>query len=169
VYKIGDFSKLTQVSVKTLRYYGELGLLEPAWIDRYTGYRYYTAHQLPRLNRILALKDLGFTLEQIAQMLSEDLSQAELKGMMRLKQAELENKIQLEQGRLKRVARRLKQIEDQGSMPVYEVILKAVPPLKVIGFRRTIPAYRYLPTLFEEMHTYLSARNLSLALGQKER
>ena len=69
MFKIGDFSRLAQVSVKALRYYGKLGLLKPAWIDRYTGYRYYTAEQLPRLNRILALKDLGFSLEQIKQLL----------------------------------------------------------------------------------------------------
>jgi DNA-binding transcriptional MerR regulator len=57
--KIGDFSRLGQVTVKTLRHYGQLGLLKPAWIDRYTGYRYYSLEQLPRLNRILALKELG--------------------------------------------------------------------------------------------------------------
>ena len=86
--KIGDFSKLAQVSVKTLRYYGKLGLLEPTWIDRFTGYRYYTLDQLPRLNRILALKDLGFSLEQIKQMLREDLPAAELRGMVQIKYAE---------------------------------------------------------------------------------
>ena len=62
--KIGEFSKLAQVSIKTLRYYAELGLLTPGWVDRYTGYRYYTLQQLPRLNRILTLKELGFPLEQ---------------------------------------------------------------------------------------------------------
>ena len=106
MFKIGDYSRLAQVSVKALRYYGKLGLLKPAWIDRYTGYRYYTAEQLPRLNRILALKDLGFSLEQIKQLLSEDLPHSELRGMMRLKQAELENVIEAEQARLARVAAR---------------------------------------------------------------
>ena len=68
--KIGDFSKISQVTVKTLRYYDEIGLLKPAQIDHYTGYRYYSFDQLPRLNRILALKDLGLSLEQIAQVLA---------------------------------------------------------------------------------------------------
>ena len=71
--KIGEFSKLAQVSVKTLRYYDELGLLRPDWVDRYTGYRYYALQQLPRLNRILALRELGFSLVQIAHLLREDL------------------------------------------------------------------------------------------------
>lgn len=59
-FKIGDFSQLGQVSVRTLRLYDELNLIKPAETDKWTGYRYYTLDQLPRLNRILALKDLGF-------------------------------------------------------------------------------------------------------------
>ena len=65
--KIGEFSRLAQVSTKTLRHYDQCGLFRPAWIDRFTGYRYYTLSQLPQLNRILTLKDLGFSLEQIGQ------------------------------------------------------------------------------------------------------
>jgi len=60
--KIGEFSKLVQVPVATLRYYDQIGLLKPIEVDRYTGYRYYQMDQLPRLNRILALKDLGFAM-----------------------------------------------------------------------------------------------------------
>jgi len=63
MFKIGEFSKLSQVTVKTLRYYDEIGLLKPAEVDRFTSYRYYSVDQLPRLNRILALKDLGLSLE----------------------------------------------------------------------------------------------------------
>ena len=73
MFKIGDFSKLSQVPVKTLRYYDEIGLLKPAKVDRFTSYRQYSADQLPRLNRILALKDLGLSLAQIAQLLDGDL------------------------------------------------------------------------------------------------
>jgi predicted transcriptional regulator YdeE len=159
MFKIGDFSRLAQVSVKTLRYYSNLGLLKPAWIDRFTAYRYYTAEQLPRLNRILALKDLGFSLEQIKQLLSEDLTYAEMRGMMRLKQAELERSIQDEQARLARVAARLEQIEQEGALPAYDVVLKEVPPQQVIGIRAVVPGFRYLPPLFDELHGYLRAQN----------
>src|SRR5690348_9109071 len=62
VFKISDFSRLSQVSMRTLRYYDEIGLLKPGQVDCATGYRYYSIDQLPRLNRILALKDLGFEL-----------------------------------------------------------------------------------------------------------
>ncbi len=57
MFKIGDFSKLSRVSVKTLRYYDKLGLLKPAHVDHFTGYRYYSADQPPQLNRILALDE----------------------------------------------------------------------------------------------------------------
>src|SRR5512143_322161 len=116
MFKIGDFSKLSQVSVKALRYYDELGLLKPVEVDRFTGYRYYSADQLPRLHRILALKDLGLSLEQIAQLLDDDLPAAQLRGMLRLKQVELRAQMQEEQARLARVAARLNQIEQEGKM-----------------------------------------------------
>jgi DNA-binding transcriptional MerR regulator len=69
--KIGEFSKLSRVSVKALRHYDEIGLLRPVQVDPSTGYRFYGHEQLPRLDRILALRDLGFSLEQIGQMLEE--------------------------------------------------------------------------------------------------
>jgi DNA-binding transcriptional MerR regulator len=84
--KIGDFSKLAHVSIKTLHHYDDLGLLKPIHVDRYSGYRYYDIGQLSRLNRILALKDLGLSLEQVIELLRADLSTAEMRGMLRLKQ-----------------------------------------------------------------------------------
>ncbi|MEJ2749906.1 MAG: helix-turn-helix domain-containing protein, partial [Anaerolineae bacterium] len=107
--KIGEFAKEADVTVKTLRHYARLGLLKPAWIDRFTGYRYYAREQMPRLNRIMALKDLGFTLEQIGRILTENLTVDELRGMLRLKCAELEQRIEEEQARLARVEARLRQ------------------------------------------------------------
>ena len=68
--KIGDFSKFSRVSIKTLRYYDEIGLLKPAEVDKFTGYRYYSVDQLSRLNRIMGLKDLGLSLEEINQLLA---------------------------------------------------------------------------------------------------
>jgi predicted transcriptional regulator YdeE len=112
--KIGEFAKEADVTVKTLRHYARLGLLKPAWIDRFTGYRYYAREQMPRLNRIMALKDLGFTLEQIGRILTENLTVDELRGMLRLKCAELEQRIEEEQARLARVEARLRQIEHEG-------------------------------------------------------
>jgi DNA-binding transcriptional MerR regulator len=66
MFKIGDFSKISQVSIRSLRHYDEIGLFKPAHTDPFTGYRYYSADQLPRLNRIIALRTLGLSLEEIA-------------------------------------------------------------------------------------------------------
>ena len=160
--KIGEFSKVAQVSVKTLRHYGQLGLLKPAWIDRFTGYRYYSLDQLPRLNRILALKDLGFALDQIRLMLRENPPAAELRGMLRMKHADLERQVQAEQARLERIEARLQQIEREGRHPEYEVVFKTVPSQRVVGIRDVIPSYRDVGRLFGELYTYLQGQNVTL-------
>src|SRR5689334_16115915 len=163
MFRIGDFSRLTKVPVTALRYYDDLGLLKPSRVDRWTGYRYYSADQLPRLNRILALKDLGFALEQIARLLADDLPPAELRGMLRLKQAELQQRVRDEQDRLARVAARLQQIEEEGTMASYEVVLKQVEPQLVAGIEGTIPTAAETNTtfnrLFDQLFEYVKQQN----------
>ena len=73
MFRIGEFARFTRVSVKMLRHYDDIGLLPPAHVDRATGYRYYNVAQLPRLNRIILLRDLGFGLDEIAGLLDEDI------------------------------------------------------------------------------------------------
>jgi DNA-binding transcriptional MerR regulator len=155
VIKIGDFSKLSLVSVRMLRYYEEMGLFQPARVDPFTGYRYYSFDQLPRLNRILALKDLGLTLEQIACLLEGGLPAEQLKGMLVIKQMELQRQLEAEQGRLERVAARLRQIEQEENMSTYEVILKKGEALKVASLRKTIPQPQGVSQMFEELFTGL--------------
>jgi DNA-binding transcriptional MerR regulator len=158
MFKIGDFSKLSQVSVRTLRYYEEMGLLAPIEVDHFTSYRYYSVDQLPRLNRILALKDLGFSLEQIAQMLDEGLSPAQLRGMLRMKQAEIQQQVGEEQARLARVEARLRQIEQEGKMPTHEVVIKKIEPQLVAAIRRVIPNYGGIGQLYGELFAHLGQR-----------
>lgn len=120
--KIGDFARIARVTVKTLRHYACEGLLEPVYIDRYSGYRYYTIDQLPTLNRILALKDLGFSLAQIRQLLRETLTAEELRGMLRMKQIELRQTVECESERLQRVEERLQMIDREGSVSLSEIL-----------------------------------------------
>src|SRR5919108_2294218 len=112
MFKIGEFSRLSRVSVRMLRHYDQLGLLTPSQTDPFTGYRYYSAEQLPRLNRIIALRELGFSLEQIASMLEDDLSTEQLLGMLKLKRAEVEQQMQMEQERLTRLEGRIRQMSE---------------------------------------------------------
>ncbi len=153
--KIGEFSKIAQLPVKTLRYYAERGLLRPAWIDRFSGYRYYTLAQLPRLNRILALKDLGFSLDQIEYLLHTEMPNDELRGMLRMRHAELEQHIHAEQSRLNRIAARLDQIEREDQRPAYEVVLKPVATQRILGIRDTLFDYSEINVLFAELDSYL--------------
>jgi DNA-binding transcriptional MerR regulator len=163
--KIGDFSRLGQVSVKMLRHYAVIGLLTPARVDGESGYRYYTLDQLPRLNRILVLKELGFSLEQVARLVDEGLSTAEMQGMLRLKQAVLEQHLARDQERLRQVAERIRQIEREGTMPRHEVILKTVPPTLVASVRDTIPTYQDIGQLIGEVYGFLGPRGLSGTCG----
>lgn len=149
--KIGDFARLSQVSVVTLRHYDDMGLLKPISVDSFTGYRYYSVGQLPRLNRILALKDLGFSLGQIEQVLS-GLTVDQLRGMLKLKHAEVEQHLTEEQGRLARIANRLKQIELEDTMPNYDVVFKTVPPTLIASCTVTIPTNDQVPQYLGEAY-----------------
>ena len=152
---IGDFSKLSRVSVKTLRFYDEIGLFKALEVDRFTGYRHYSASQLPRLNRILALKDLGFSLEQIAHVLHDEPSLEQLRGMLRLRQAEIQQKMAQEQEQLARVEARLRQIEMEHTMSDYDVIVKNVEPQLVASVRGILSSYQDIGRLFGELYGYL--------------
>ena len=139
MFRIGEFAKVARVSVKTLHHYDEIDLLKPKLVHATTGYRYYSIDQLPRLNRILALRDLGFTLNHIRSVLDEGLSSSELRGMLRLKEAELLNQIQEEQERLERVKVRLRQIEREDTQYDYDMLVKPVKPLTIASARSIIP------------------------------
>ena len=157
--RIGEFAWLSQVTVETLRHYARIGLLKPVQIDRFTGYRYYALDQLPRLNRILALKDLGLSLEQIGHILYEDLSPDRIRGMLRLKQAEMEDQMQEARSRLARVEARLRQIEMEGKVPDYDVVHKTVQAQRVASKREVIPGGdaigMTIKRLFIEVATYI--------------
>ncbi|MER5812707.1 MerR family transcriptional regulator [Streptomyces sp. NPDC002033] len=131
MFTIGDFAKHGRVSVRMLRHYDALGLLRPARVDPLTGYRFYAAGQLTRLNRVIALKELGFSLEQVGALLDERVSAQELRGMLRLRRAELESAAAEAAARLARVETRLRTIENEGTMPTEEVVVKSLPPVRL--------------------------------------
>lgn len=137
--KIGDFSKLSLVSIKALRYYDERGLLKPARVDPSTGYRFYSVSQLTHLNRILALKDLGLDLSQIMQLLDQELTPDQIRGMLRLKQVELHQQLTAGQAQLRRIEVWLQTFEQEATMPTYDVVLKKVAPLRVAQARGIAP------------------------------
>src|SRR5436190_10958270 len=124
MFSIGDFARLGRVSVRMLRHYDVIGLLRPAAVDPASGYRFYRADQLRRLNRVIALKDLGFTLQQVQAILDDPVDVAELRGMLRLRRAQLEAQLAADADRLSGVEARLRMIESEGHMNTEDVIVK---------------------------------------------
>jgi DNA-binding transcriptional MerR regulator len=141
MFKIGDFSKLGQVSTRMLRHYDQMGLLKPSFTDEWTGYRYYTIDQLSRLHRLIALKDLGFSLEQIADLLNrgDTLPVPELRGMLKLRQAEITRELQEKQAQLASVEARLHHLEQEGHPFPYEIVVKSLEPQTIASIRQVVP------------------------------
>lgn len=158
LFKIGDFSRLSFVTVKTLRYYDEIGLLKPVRVDRFTGYRYYSADQLPRLNYIIALKDLGLSLDEIALLIQDNLSSSQMRDIFILKKADLQQRVVDEQKRLDRVEKLLKRIEKEGTMPEYQITIKKLDPVLIASIRETIPTYGDCGPLFGEIYKYIAKK-----------
>jgi DNA-binding transcriptional MerR regulator len=131
MFTIGDFAALGRVSVRMLRHYDSIGLLEPATVDSGSGYRFYRADQLLRLNRIIALKDLGFTLEQVRSILDDQVDVEQLRGMLRLRRAQLEAQLGADAARLTGVEARLRMIEKEGQMSTNDVVVKEIPSVRV--------------------------------------
>ncbi|MCX6596269.1 MAG: MerR family transcriptional regulator [Acidobacteria bacterium] len=156
MFGIGEFSRLARISVKTLRYYDEAQLLQPAYVARETGYRYYRASQLPRLNRILILKELGFSLEQIASALQQGVTQQELQGMLRLRRAEQQTKVEQESSRLAAIELMIEQIAREGT-PL-EVVIKESAPAWVVSVRGIVQSYPEIGRLYPEVYGQLGAR-----------
>lgn len=160
VLKIGDFSKLSRVSIKTLRYYEEMELLSPTHVDPSSGYRYYSVDLLPRLYRILVLKDLGFPLNQIGRMLDQQVQFEELRGMYLLREAEQRERVEQEQTRLEKLRERLRLIEKEMTMP-NDVLVKQAPAQWVASIRGVVPTYTSVGILFQEAWELLGPENTS--------
>lgn len=154
VLKIGEFSSLARISIRTLRHYDDIGLLSPAHVDPESGYRYYSVSQLPRLHRILVLRNLGFPLDRIAEALDEGITADVLRGMLLLRRVEQERQIQDEVDRLSRLKALLNLIEQEGRMTT-DVILKDVEQQWIVSLREKIPAYRSIGTLIGRLYELL--------------
>ncbi|MFD6357463.1 MerR family transcriptional regulator [Nocardia tengchongensis] len=158
MFIIGDFARHGRVSVRMLRHYNATGLLYPARVDLATGYRYYNAGQLARLNRIIALKDLGFTLQQVGEILDEKVTTSELRAMLRLRRAELEATMQAMSARLVQVEARLRSIESEGQMPENDVVVKSLPSVRVAELTGVAPDFDSIGLVIQPLYDELFRR-----------
>lgn len=157
MFKVGEFAQLGRVSVKMLRHYDELGLLKPARVDPDTEYRYYTAAQLPPLHRIVALRRLGFTLEQVRGLLAADLPTEQIRGMLKLKHAEIEQRLLAEQERLLGVEERIRQLEQTDRFQQYDVVIRSLAPQAIATIHASeAEVGTTIEDLFDEVETYVA-------------
>lgn len=167
MFTIGDFARHGRVSARMLRHYDAIGLLRPVRTDPFSGYRYYTAAQLARLNRVIALKDLGFTLQQVQEILDEKVSTEELRGMLVLRRAELEEAMAAAAAGLAQVEARLRSIESEGHMPTQDVIVKSIPAVRVAELTATAAGYGpehigpVISPLYDELFRRLEAAGVA--------
>jgi DNA-binding transcriptional MerR regulator len=164
MFRIGEFSKIAQVPGSLLRYYDQIGLLKPAHTDQWTGYRYYSAKQLPRLHRILALKELGLTLDQIARLVDEEVSAAEIRGMLTLRKSQIEQTVNEEKARLRHIEARLQQI-DASDQSAFDIVLKSVPDQRYLSVREILPGANEALSIMREMVQALPSRISEHVLG----
>jgi DNA-binding transcriptional MerR regulator len=158
MFRIGEFSRIAQTPISQLRYYDKIGLFQPEHIDRFTGYRYYQAAQLPDLNRILAMKELGLSLDQIHRLVVDDVSADELRGMLALKKAQVEQDLHTQLERLHHIEARLEQVEREGTLQNDDIIIKELPAQPIYSFYDTLPHLKMAAKHLMEMRKLLPSR-----------
>ena len=162
MFKIGEFSKLTQVSIRMLRYYDETGLLKPAEIDKFTNYRLYSSEQIPLLNKIIFLRDLGFNVSEIAFALNGWDGEF-ITNLLENKRLKIEQVIKAEQDKLSKIELAKKDIRQEKMTIHYNVVIKAIPSYQVFSLRRVVSDYYAEGLLWKEMSAFAEKNNISIS------
>lgn len=144
LYKIGMFAGMNRVTVKTLRYYDEQKLLEPVYVDEENGYRYYEAGQMAQLQRILALKDMGFSIDDIRRILKG----ADERALLLEKKQQILKELATLTAKLAQVESYLAKESVNLASPV---IVKELPEVIVCSMKQRIQSYDELFTLMPQM------------------
>lgn len=155
MFRIGEFSKISQVPVTMLRYWDEIDLLRPVYSNRETIYRFYTVEQLKQVNRIMALKGLGLSLDQVYGLLRDGVTASEIRGMLRLKQAEILRQTNEQPVMLDLVEARLIQIEQENELNVGDVSLRDCPPLRIMAIRQITTSTEAFHRLLREVERHV--------------
>ena len=162
--KIGEFSKIGRVSIKTLRHYDNIGLLKPVKIDDFTLYRYYDVEQLSTLNKILLLKNSGFSLKDIKKLLSDNLTNEELIKKLKEKEEEIEEEISKSKDILKEINFLVEYLNKEDCiMDNYDIVVKKVEGFKAASLRDVVESYGEQGKLWSELnqHVFASKGKLS--------
>jgi len=165
LFKIGEFSQLARISPRMLRHYEKCGLLYPAEIDKFTGYRQYSAGQIPLAQNIVMLRDLGFSIDEIDDILPKLDDFAYMNRVLRTKADSIQSVIEKEQIKLERLIQRNDTMRKERNILVYEVELKKVPAVKVLSLRGIIPKYNQEGILWERLGKYIGEKGIQCDNG----
>jgi DNA-binding transcriptional MerR regulator len=138
VLPIGAFARIGQVTHRMLRHWDTAGLLVPAHVDEFTGYRSYDPSQLARLHRIVALRQLGFGLDDIAAALADGVDTGRLAVLLRERRNGVAREHALATAQLADVGRRLRLIEEEKTMSTIEMITKDLPAVRLAARSTTV-------------------------------
>lgn len=133
--RIGDFSKLGQVTIKALKVYEREGLLSPAHVSTDSGYRFYNASQLTRLNRIRVMKDLGLSLREIRELLDRDFNDHQIRGLLQAKRDETRQQMAEHVQRLDLIEQRLLALEHLPDGAIEDIVVRELSDLDYHCFR----------------------------------
>lgn len=163
MFKIGEFSKLVRVSARMLRHYEKCGLLHPAKVDVYSGYRLYSSEQIPLLNRIVVFRDMGFSIEEIGQLLDNYDNTSYLQKMMVLKMKQTKETIAKEQHKYRLLSDYIVSMKEQTMN--YTVTLKTVPAEKVVSLKSVVADYSREEDLWKRMFEFCQKQNIPVDKG----
>lgn len=135
---IGAFAQIGQVTHRMLRHWDTAGLLVPAHVDEFSGYRSYDPSQLERVHRIVALRQLGFGLDDISSILDRGVDAERIASLLRIRRAEVEQEHRVAAGRLVDVERRLHLIEKEKQMSQIETVEKPLPAVRLAALCTTV-------------------------------
>ena len=160
MFRIGQLASIYKISGKTLRYYDELGLLRPKYVDETTGYRYYTSSQIPILNEIFLLKEMGLSLKEITYLMKEEIDKDHtlLKGVLELKQLEFDRQIKELNEKKQTIELLKKKLDKNGGIELssYNVGIKPVEEMQVASLKASISTYSTQEALWSELLEYLN-------------
>ena len=165
MFRIGPFSKLARVSARMLRHYEKCGLFHPAEVDCENGYRLYSAEQIPLINRIVCLRDMGFTAQEIGFILDNSDNAAYLEEMLKQKSSAIHAAIAGERQKLALLQRALREMKENQIMKNYDITIKKLEPVQVLSLRETIPSYSDEGDLWHKMYRLLSKNALPMAVS----
>lgn len=159
--KIGDFSKLSRISIRMLRYYDEMGLLVPKQTDHYTNYRYYNEEQLADAGRIISLKNMGFSLSTMKEIMKNYDDPKALSDFLVVKHTEIQAEEAEIKQRLLLLETAIKRLREDDKVMNYNVILKAIPKRYVASVRKTIPSYNQEEILWKILMSETAALEMT--------